>query len=340
MENLINDLSQFANVKTLATVRHKNQDFPIYSITLEKNLDPALPSVTFVGGVHGLERIGSQVILSYLRTFCEYLQWDENAHELLKKVRLHFIPLLNPVGTHLGNRANGNGVDLMRNAPVDSPEKGGFLALYRGHRLSNQLPWYRGKKEGPMEEESQALHGFVKGTLFQSRLSICVDVHSGYGAMDRLWFPYAKSRELFPNIAEVFTLKKFLDRTLPNHVYQIEPQSHQYTVHGDLWDYFYEEHRKLHLGSTHPRSLFIPLTLEMGSWNWLKKNPFQILRPLGLFHPLKIHRIRRVLRRHGPLFDFLTRITANPKAWTQLETEKKSEASHEAQRLWSFAPLI
>lgn len=47
-----------------------------------------------------------------------------------------------------------------------------------------------------------------------------------------------------------------------------EPQSQQYLTHGDLWDHLY-----LRALTGHPGHLFLPLTLEMGSWLWVKKNP-------------------------------------------------------------------
>jgi hypothetical protein len=59
----------------------------------------------------------------------------------------------------------------------------------------------------------------------------------------------------------------------------------------------------------------LPLTLEMGSWMWVRKNPLQGLSSLGRFNPLKPHRHRRTLRRHMPLLEFLLHAAASHRAW-------------------------
>ena len=61
--------------------------------------------------------------------------------------------------------------------------------------------------------------------------------------------------------------------------------------------------------------MFLPLTLEMGSWLWVKKNPRQLFSRHGIFNPLIDHRQQRVLRRHLPLLDFTTRAAASAARW-------------------------
>ena len=76
--------------------------------------DPLSPCLTLVGGVHGLERIGSMVVISTLQTIIELLSWDQTLKDRLKHSRLLFVPILNPVGMFRRSRSNGNDVDLMR----------------------------------------------------------------------------------------------------------------------------------------------------------------------------------------------------------------------------------
>jgi hypothetical protein len=163
-----------------------------------------------------------------------------------------------------------------------------------------------------MEIESQALCDFVEEQMFESESALAVDVHSGFGVIDRLWYPFARSREPFPRQKEVESLGHLLSKSYPNHVYQIEPQSLTYTTHGDLWDHLFDKHYSIH-GNVGP--LFIPWTLEMGSWMWVRKNPLQLFSAFGRFNPIKIHRYRRILRRHIPLFDFLVRAVKNYRTW-------------------------
>ncbi|MBY0370110.1 DUF2817 domain-containing protein, partial [bacterium] len=155
LERLLADIGPRARVKVLGQVHHKELSFPLYSIAFGST-DPQAPTLGLFGGVHGLERIGSQVLLSYLRTFTELMRWDSAMAHLLERSRIVFMPIVNPGGMYLMSRSNPNGVDLMRNAPVHA-EKASALALYSGHRLSRRLPWYRGPAGAPMETEATAL---------------------------------------------------------------------------------------------------------------------------------------------------------------------------------------
>jgi hypothetical protein len=282
--------------------------------------------LAFFGGVHGLEKIGSEVILSYLQTIIQLLDWDEELDKRLQNSRLVFMPIVNPVGVFQGTRSNGNGVDLMRNAPIDGS---GNTKLYSGHRLSPKLPWYRGDSS-EMEAESQALCHVVQQHLFNAPLSIALDLHSGFGIQDRLWFPYASCKKPFPDIAEAHALKKLFDRCYPNHFYKIEPMSQEYVINGDLWDYLYDSFMQ----STNRQQLFMPLTLEMGSWLWLRKSPLHLFQRHGLFHPLVPHRQQRILRRHFTLFDFLYRSLLYPAKWAELDTHQKNLNRQQALALW------
>jgi hypothetical protein len=280
--------------------------FPIYSITLG-NPDPALPAVGFFGGVHGLERIGSEVVLAFLQNVVRRLPWDAVLNQQLKRVRLVFMPIVNPGGMWAATRANPRGVDLMRNAPVDAVHRVPFLL--GGQRLSAGLPWYRGRAGEPLETESQALCDVVSTELLSRRFSLALDCHSGFGARDRLWFPFAHTREPIAHLAELHALKRIFLEAHSHHPYIIEPQSAQYLAHGDLWDHLYLQ------ACANPATTFLPLTLEMGSWLWIKKNPRQLLSRKGIFNPLVEHRLQRVLRRHLTLLDFLSRAASSHSQW-------------------------
>ncbi|WP_024297304.1 M14 family zinc carboxypeptidase [Methylomicrobium lacus] len=325
LERIIKQFGSRAQCEIVARIPYKKHPFPIHCITLGSN-QPDAPTLAFFGGVHGLEKIGSEVILSLMRTISRLLDWDEEFAGRLQKSRLIFMPLVNPVGVHVGTRANGNGVDLMRNAPVDSE---GATKLYCGHRISPRLPWYRGI-EGEMEQEAQALCRVVEKHLFGSRLSIAVDLHSGFGIRDRLWFPYASRKTPFSHLAEMFALKENFDRCYPYHIYKIEPTCTEYLINGDLWDYLFDQFAE----QAPDDRLFLPLTLEMGSWLWLRKSPLHLFSRHGLFHPILPHRQQRIYRRHFLLFDFLHRSLLYPSAWTQLTEPQKQLNTQKALELW------
>ena len=64
-----------------------------------------------------------------------------------------------------------------------------------------------------------------------------------------------------------------------------------------------------------PQHVLLPLTLEMGSWLWVKKNPRQFFSRQGMFNPLIRHREERVLRRHMGLLDFVARAASSHARW-------------------------
>lgn len=330
LERLINSLGNRARVSQVGAVALGDISLPLYSVVLGST-DPKAPTFAIFGGVHGLERIGTQVVLAYLRTVVELLPWDKAMGFLLERSRLVFMPLVNPGGMFLKARSNPNGIDLMRNGPQHGDPVSPW-ALFSGHRISPRLPWYRGPAGADMEVEAKALCTLVEKEVFCSDVAIALDVHSGFGNRDRLWFPYARTRKPFPNLVEMFALKLLLDRVLPNHVYILEPQAQQYTAHGDLWDYLFDEHRK-----AHRERMFLPITLEMGSWLWARKNWRQMFNVLGAFNPMLPHRLQRTLRRHLLVLDFLHRAVLSPSPWLIEDKELRSNHVRRALELW-YAP--
>lgn len=291
--------------RTQGQVEVDGERFPLLALTLG-NPDPAVPAIGIFGGVHGLERIGSQVVLAYLHSLVMRLRWDELLHRQLESLRIVFMPLVNPGGLWRGTRANPNGVDLMRNAPVEAAT---VPFLLGGQRLSARLPWYRGK-EGQLEPESAALCQLVGEELMPHHFALAIDCHSGFGFNDRIWFPYAHTARPVEHLAEIHALCEIMDQTHAQHRYVFEPQSRQYLTHGDLWDYLYQQSL-----SRPGAGMLLPLTLEMGSWLWVKKNPRQLFSKDGIFNPLIGHRQQRVLRRHMAWLDFCVRAAGSAARW-------------------------
>ncbi|MFV8750215.1 DUF2817 domain-containing protein [Nannocystaceae bacterium ST9] len=315
-----------ADTHVLARVSHGGIEFPIHGVVVGARRADA-PTLALIGGVHGLERIGTRVVLAGMHTFAQYLAWDRMLAAALDEIRLVFVPLVNPVGMWMLRRSNPRGVDLMRNAPPHPDASG--TPLVGGHRYSSRLPWYQGPSEAPMELEAAALCDFMRAWVLPSRAAITLDVHSGFGSIDRLWFPYAYTRRPFPSLAEAYALKCLLDDTMPHHIYEYEPVSRNYRVQGDLWDFLYDERRKAEIEGP-----FLPLTLELGSWAWVRKNPAQLLDVLGSFNPIRPHRLRRTLRRHLPLIEFLLRAVAGSRAWSAFEPHERQRLESEGFRLW------
>lgn len=328
LEKLIKEGQSHFDIRIESESRIGEQSLPIYALGLgNPSLD--IPAIGFFGGVHGLERIGSEIVIAYMKSLLKRLAWDEMLHRKLESVRLIFMPLVNPGGLILETRANPRGVDLMRNAPVDAIEKVPFLI--GGQRYSNALPWYRGALGAPMEVESLALCTVVERELLSRPFSLGLDCHSGFGLNDRIWFPFACSSKPIHHLPEIVALSRLFDESYENHRYLLEPQSRQYCTHGDLWDYLYLKARET------PSKIFIPLTLEMGSWLWVKKNPRQLFSRQGIFNPQIEHRQQRVLRRHLGWMEFLTRATCSWARWVPVGDERERCTSEAKMRWYSGA---
>ena len=110
-------------------------------------------------------------------------------------------------------RANGQGIDLMRNAPIDSQTNCLAGRWTPDFALFALVSGGRGCRDG---EKAQAVYNFIQTQVFPAPFSLVLDCHSGFGLHDRIWFPYAKSRqEPIKHLGIVYRLRKlFLKLTL------------------------------------------------------------------------------------------------------------------------------
>ncbi len=306
LERILAEAPENVDARVVESVSVDNLALPIYRIDVGSAPADA-PAMLLVGGVHGIEQIGTQVMLAWLESLLHRMRWDQELAELTNHVKLVLAPIVNPGGMFLGRRSNPAGVDLMRNAPLLAQSD--VTWLLGGQRLTRHLPWFVGQPDEAMEPESRALESIVNDLTPARPFCVSLDCHSGFGWQDQIWFPYAYRRRPMRRVADIMALKLLWEQAYPHHNYVFEPQSAHYLTHGDLWDYFYKQVNR----NTDNR--FLPLTLEMGSWRWLRKRPRQILRLEGLFNPMMPHRQERVLRSHLVWLDFLFRATANYQQW-------------------------
>ncbi len=325
MVNQDGPLKEVVQFETLTEILYRDEVYPIFSFTLGSR-DPVAPTLFITGGVHGLERVGAQLAWSLLKTTLDRLVWDKSLQELLKNIRVVVVPLVNPVGYRNFKRSNGNDVDLMRNSPVRAIDKTPFLL--GGQRYTKKLAWYQGDLD-QLEEENRVLHSKFLQSCNQSKCVISIDFHSGFGMRDRIWFPFSYTKQPFDNVAEMNALSALFEDTHPYHVYKIEPQSKGYLLNGDVWDYFFQE-----LKAVNPNTIYLPLTLEMGSWTWVRKNPLQLFSKQGMFNPTKAHRLKRTYRRHHLLFDFLLKATYSHSVWSNLDPVIRQKHFNSAMKRW------
>ena len=174
------------------------QRYPIYLLEIGKSSAFKRHAVSIVSGVHGLETIGIRIHLDMIKCFLNPKSSHFSQALAEGKFGIYSLPILNPAGVARETRANGRGVDLNRNSGIDAE---GALPFFGGHRLSPALPYYRGRA---LERESRALYRFLREYAWKSgRLHTALDIHSGYGAQNYLWWPYSYSKRRVPH-ASVF----------------------------------------------------------------------------------------------------------------------------------------
>lgn len=285
--------------------------FPIHCLEIGTSKAIAKHPVGIVAGVHGLETVGIRIVLDFL----EYIIHKKSPGYLTEiekgKVGLIVIPVLNPGGVAQKTRSNPAGVDLMRNSGIDAEMAPPFFG---GQSWTNKLPYYRGKS---LEPESRTLFRYLSQYFFHLKSSVLpvLDVHSGFGTIDHVWWPYAKTKTpcldtpVYEKIADFFANGRRHTR------FKFGPQSETYTTHGDLWDRFYDyflDKAKVE----NLKSKFLPLTLEVGTWSDIKENPSKLFRKRGIFNPARENKFETITTYRDFLRDFVLLAQSNVKDWT------------------------
>lgn len=324
VEQLCRNAPGLVESRTEAIVELDDFRLPLVSLTIG-NPERAKSCLIVTAGVHGVERIGTQVLLAWLESVVERCRWDSHWRaQFDEDIAIVALPIVNPGGMLRDSRCNPSGVDLNRHAPIDAEDGAPFLL--GGQRIWRGLPWYRGNWHRQIETEFIALQKVIYRSCLPNRLSVAIDFHSGFGLRDHVWIPFAYRKEPIDDIGNYMALKLLWERNFPHHNYSFGPQAMHYLSHGDMWDYFYQQCRAY-------GSQLLPLTLEMGSWLWVKKHPAQVFSFAGLFNPTVPHRHARVLRGHLILLDFFLAATRSSDHWLS-DGERDRHMTQVAQTLW------
>ena len=92
--------SNYWTFETTQSVHAKGTDFPLWKVTCENKKSPT-PSkdkvcLILVGGIHGLERIGSQLCVSLIEKYYELSRWDFVFKHELENLKIVFFTFANP----------------------------------------------------------------------------------------------------------------------------------------------------------------------------------------------------------------------------------------------------
>ncbi|XP_078047171.1 carboxypeptidase D svr [Augochlora pura] len=130
MEKYLMDLNgNYPNITSLYSIGKSVKGRQLYVMEITENPgkhNPNKPEVKYIGNMHGNEVVGREILLLLLRYLCENYETNDRVTKILKNVRLHVMPSMNPDGYEISQegdvsgghgRSNARGVDLNRNFP-------------------------------------------------------------------------------------------------------------------------------------------------------------------------------------------------------------------------------
>ncbi|CAK9809820.1 Carboxypeptidase D [Anthophora quadrimaculata] len=130
MEKYLKELNlNYPNITRLYSIGESVKGRQLYVMEVTENPgkhSQDKPEVKYIGNIHGNEVVGREILLLLLRYLCENFGTDTRVTKILKNVRLHVLPSMNPDGYEISKegdvsgergRANAKGVDLNRNFP-------------------------------------------------------------------------------------------------------------------------------------------------------------------------------------------------------------------------------
>lgn len=271
-----------------------------------------------VSGVHGLETIGVRIHLDMLSRLIDPKGRHYSPDLMAGKFAIYSIPILNPAGLAHLTRANARGIDLNRNSGVESRKA---LPFFGGHKISGALPYFRGHTK---ERETRALFRFLHEDFLRrrKRVHLALDIHSGYGSTNFLWWPYSYSNKpVFQERAFESVATELRKR---HKMYRIEPMALSYQTHGDLWDAaLIDFENRVNGKKRHPLSLFMPFTLEIGTWHELRKSPTRLFNRETIFNPPRESRKAYLKAHRALLWDFLHLYTRRPERRAFLKANRR-----------------
>lgn len=273
----------------------KGNRWPIYLLEVGEKSAFKKHAPLITSGVHGLETIGVRIHLDILSRLIDTKGRHYSPDLLAGKFGIYSIPILNPAGVAGLTRSNARGIDLNRNSGVEAEKA---LPFFGGHKLSGRLPYFRGHTK---ERETRALFRFLKEDFLKrrKRVHLALDIHSGYGSENFFWWPYSyTSKPVFQERAFLKLAARLKER---HKMYRIEPMAMSYQTHGDLWDAALLDFE----AQKSKKSVFLPFTLEVGTWQEIRKNPRRLFNREAIFNPPRESRKAYLKAHRELLWDFL-----------------------------------
>ncbi|HPX92539.1 MAG TPA: M14 family zinc carboxypeptidase, partial [Spirochaetota bacterium] len=121
IESFLDEVAlKYPNITSLDTVGYSTDGRAIHAIVISDKDFPAStmadpePRVRLVGGIHGNEKVTTEVLIRMIEYLVYNYKIDAAIKELIDNRYIVIIPVLNPDGLVAGTRYNSRGVDLNR----------------------------------------------------------------------------------------------------------------------------------------------------------------------------------------------------------------------------------
>lgn len=247
---------------------YEGRDIWLIKISDNVTSDEDEPEVLFMGGVHGNEKPGYQVVIYSMGAIVENYTLPNVNHSFTMQVRnivnnteLYFIPMVNPDGVEAGTRKNRQpnncifgsspfcGVDINRNYAYkwDELDKHPFKYIFGGFPkilvrttvkysfLDFQSLIRKGNYRGPYpfsENESKAIKQFIEN----HNITVRIDYHT-YG--EKILYPWSWTKDPPPGKSLFLSIAENISKI---NGYEITQGSKWYYIPGASGDWLYAEH--------------------------------------------------------------------------------------------------
>ncbi|KAK3607554.1 hypothetical protein CHS0354_011089 [Potamilus streckersoni] len=149
LENITRSCNKVASMTSLGK-SPKGRDLFVLQMGPSKKENRNVPEVLLVGGLHGNEIVGYEILLQLASHLCENYDKDSILSSLLDTTRIFFLPTLNPDGVAIAEKGKCDGTQgysNSRNVDLDTDFKGSEKNVTRDAEIETSLTisWLRTK---------------------------------------------------------------------------------------------------------------------------------------------------------------------------------------------------
>jgi len=270
---LLEELQEnFSDVFSFSSIGKTFEDRDIWLVKISDNVlvDENEPEILYMGGMHGDEKPGYQVVIYTLRSIVENYTTPQLNYSTVNRIKnivnnseLYFIPMVNPDGIEAGTRKNRKpnsgifgrmickGVDINRNFGIgwEEYDKHPFKYIFDSFPpklCSIRYPFldffsiftHKGAYQGPYpfsENETKSIRDFIE----EHNVTLSVDYHT---RGERIIYPWSYTRDPPPDESLYLSIANNVSKI---NGFNITQGSQWYYIFGSYKDWAYQNYSVL-----------------------------------------------------------------------------------------------